>query len=225
MARFYGRASKYPKMHCWPCLSWRLEWTARFYGKSSKYPKLHCWPYRSWKLQGTARFYGKASKCPKMHCWAYLSCKMKETTSFKCKMGSKCPKCLVGPIFRAGGNSPMLRQRGSDSLFAVYRKITWKSKERTGSTFTKRNDAHTIKPRQKGNFCIFSRLSGKKKGVTTHFFTKSFKVLTYPHRSQNAKLVNNDRFHSSSFTQVMENFQFFQKNDIFPFQLLKSRKK
>ena len=119
---------KYPKMHCWPCLSWRLEGTAPFYGKSSKYPKLHCWPYRSWKLQGTARFYGKASKCPKMQCWAYLSCKMKETTWFKCKMGSKCPKCIVGPIFRAGGNSPMLRQRGSASLLSVYRKITWKIK-------------------------------------------------------------------------------------------------
>ena len=36
-------------------------------------------------------------------------------------------------------------------------------------------------------FWYISRLSGKKKnGVTTHFFTKSFKVFTYPHGAQMA---------------------------------------
>ena len=83
-----------------------------------------------------------------------------------------------------------------------------------------------LNPDKKVIFVYFLGYPVKKNAVTTHFFTKSFKVLTYPHRSQNAKtIVNNDRFYSSSFTQVMENFQFFQKNDIFPFQLLKSRKK
>ena len=156
-ARFYGRASKYPKMHCWPCRSWKLKGTARFYGRASKYPKMHCWPRLSCKLEGTARFYDKASKYPKMHCWPCLSCKLQGTARFYDKASKylSTQKCTVDPIFHAKwrkqpdlngkwdrsalnallalyflleGTARCYGNRGSASLFAVYRKITWKIK-------------------------------------------------------------------------------------------------
>ena len=81
-ARFYGKASKFPKLHCWPYLSCKVEGTARFYGRASKYPKMHCWPYLSCKVERMARFYGRASKYPKMHCWPCLSWKLEGTARF-----------------------------------------------------------------------------------------------------------------------------------------------
>ena len=155
--RFYGRACKYPKMHYWPCLACKLEGTARFYGKSSKYPKLPCWPYLSWKLEvrttcygiasiskclqctveqtfhgnwleGTARFYGKESKCHKCTVEHTFHAKWRKQPDLNEKWDRRALNALLALYFVLEGTALFYGNPGSASLFAVYRKITWKMK-------------------------------------------------------------------------------------------------